>query len=411
MGVSLLEVIVKSVENRKMFRDDLCRECGICLSECVYLGLNQEQAVQAIQRLKSGEGDKGVLKNCISCFACNAFCPNDAHPYELILSYWHRRYQEKGLPQRALYLTPHAEPNFRTRIIPTMDDEDRYLIDAWRREDPKGKTILYPGCNLLTLPYLARTELLSDLPVAGGFDLCCGEMYFRMGLFDKVREVAARLTEYYKRHNPKRMVFICPACYNMFTNILPGQFGASFSFQTQLLTDYLLEKIDKGEIILKNKLSLKVTVHDSCHARVMKNGLMESARELLKRLGCTILEMKHNTATGYCCGVAAGCSSYSGWDMTRESLRAMREAKRSGADILALYCSGCLVGLSVVGKIYPSALDNYHLLELVQMAIGEKPMHRHKRYSGQILKGIIRHAIPGYLSRKRIKLPVIDKLE
>lgn len=50
--------------------------------------------------------------------------------------------------------------------------------------------VLYPGCNALTLPHLLDASFLQDVVISGDFDLCCGEMYFHMGLFDVVREAA-----------------------------------------------------------------------------------------------------------------------------------------------------------------------------------------------------------------------------
>ena len=74
-----------------------CKECGECLVNCRYLSLSREEAVRAIRALNAGEPSI-VHERCISCYACDAFCPQNAHPYERIISRWNERYKEHGSP-------------------------------------------------------------------------------------------------------------------------------------------------------------------------------------------------------------------------------------------------------------------------------------------------------------------------
>ena len=47
------------------------------------------------------------------------------------------------------------------------------------------------------------------------------------------------------------MLFVCPACMNMFRNVLPGQFGAEFDFDTTYIGTYLLDKVRSGAKVSK----------------------------------------------------------------------------------------------------------------------------------------------------------------
>ena len=67
-----------------MFKYDHCNDCGECFSQCQYASFTKDEAAQEIQALKRGE-DAAILKQCITCMACNEYCPEGAKPYDLIL--------------------------------------------------------------------------------------------------------------------------------------------------------------------------------------------------------------------------------------------------------------------------------------------------------------------------------------
>jgi Fe-S oxidoreductase/nitrate reductase gamma subunit len=70
-------------------------------------------------------------------------------------------------------------------------------------------------------------------------------------------------------------------------------------------TSFLLELIDTGALQLHTILSYRVTYHDPCHLGRM-NGEYEAPRELLRRLGCTLVEMPRNRDNSFCCGAGGG---------------------------------------------------------------------------------------------------------
>ena len=141
-----------------------CRECGECLVNCRYMSLSRDEAVQAMRNLNAGK-PSAVHERCISCYACNAFCPEQAHPYERIISRWNDRYEAQGLPLRAQIMMPTLRPNFRQDVRYTAGEKQ--LHDAWASESPPGPVVLYPGCNLLAMPGLASGEIFKKLPVWG----------------------------------------------------------------------------------------------------------------------------------------------------------------------------------------------------------------------------------------------------
>ncbi len=389
-----------------IFDETKCTRCGECFTRCRYMDLTRGEAVSEIERLIEGRPTRHVMRKCISCHACDAFCPEDAGPYDLILSRWSERYRKEGLPVRASYLLPHHYPNYRTDMESEMDQAERETLARWKSEPAEGE-VLYPGCNLLTLPGLYHLKILERLPVSGDWSLCCGEPLFRMGLYDEMEKIAKGLTDYYADKKVERMVFVCPACMNMFKNVLPGRFGARFDFECVHLVDWLLERMDAGELTVKNPLGRRITVHDSCHARVMGPEVMDRARELYRRLGLEIIEMKSHHENGICCGVAAGCRRYQPHDIMLTSRRELKEGEDTGAERMAVYCTGCYIMLNIARHVVRSDQKLVHTLELAGEAVGEPVESKAESRTARILLNIVKKAIPKMLSTRRYRVPKI----
>jgi Fe-S oxidoreductase len=391
---------VKTGWDYDFFRHEECDLCGECLLRCPYMELSPEEAREEMKRMMSGEPTRVVHRKCISCYACDAYCPRGCRPYELIISTWHRRYRERGLPVRASYLMPASRPNFRIDTVEGMNPREKELLEKWRKTPPEGEYVLYPGCNALTLPHLLDASFLDDVVISGEFDLCCGEMYFRMGLFDVVRETARRLTEYYRGRNIGTMLFVCPAGLNMFRNVLPGLFGAEFGFRTAFLGEYLLEKVERGEIEITNRLHRTVAVHDSCHGRILGEEVMGTARRLYGLMGLETVEISTDPMQGLCCGMAAGCNRYRPEDMYRAAVMELKAARKTGAEELAVYCGGCQLTLSLMRWLYPTRQPVRHLLEYLKEAVEGASPHPADRRALRMLGKVATKALPKLFSRR-----------
>jgi Fe-S oxidoreductase len=387
----------------------------------MHLPLERAQAEMA--RILTGEGSR-VLRTCTSCQACNLFCPEDCRPANLILDLWHEAYLERGLPARAAFLLPHSRPNFRTEIIRRLPPSERQMVTHWRREDPAPE-FLFSGCNLITTPYLTRSKLFEGIEIRGGLDYCCGEMVFRMGLYEALEQVAARLTAWFRRLGAERVYLVCTAGLNMLRNVLP-QFGADFDgIEFVPYLEAVLGRLEAGDLGQVQPLDLAVTVQDSCHARVLEPDFDELPRKVLEAAGVEVREAPHSRDEQLCCGIGGGfshASAYHPLDLLLSARNTSRDQRRTGADATCVYCSGCLEMMSVGRLPDPNRRPVYHILELVQQALGEEPARtsqgqRLARQDGlavQFVLSAMRHQFPGLLSPRRFwqpDLPVIPEAE
>jgi len=63
--------------------------------------------------------------------------------------------------------------------------------------------------------------------------------------------------------------------------------------------------IEDGRLPLAKKLNYKVTFHDPCHLGRFNKGY-DAPRDILKMLGCELVEMGRNKDNSFCCGAGGG---------------------------------------------------------------------------------------------------------
>jgi Fe-S oxidoreductase len=399
-----------------------CTGCGECFHQCPVMQLPIAQAREAIRQLidlSTGSGQRPghrarlprPLRSCTSCLACNQVCPEDCRPANLILDLWHEAYLREGLPARAAHFLPHARPNFRTDILARLPADERQAVARWQQGGPV-REFLYPGCNLITTPYLTFSRLFEGLEIRGGLDHCCGEMLFRMGLYEAVEQVARRLTRWFDHLGARRVYLVCTAGLNMLCNVLP-QFGADFAgIEFVPFQRLALERLQSGELGVVEPLERTVTVQDSCHARTLVPGFADLPRALLAAIGVHVAEAPHCRASQICCGIGGGFAHTSAYDPFRLLLSARavsRDHRRTDAHATCVYCSGCLEMLSVARYSDPNRRPVFHLLELIQMAIGETPRRRQGTLAARFVASTVRRQFPKLLSSERFWVPPLPE--
>ena len=382
------------------FDADRCTQCGICLETCPVLHLSPSEAKVAVKLRAKGKGR--AVDQCTSCFTCNFTCPNQANPAAAMLEIWHERAKERGFPARAQYFTPDHMPNFRTYVIDRMPKIQQQMIRSWADDTPCDE-ILFPGCNVISAPHLMQTKLVKGMNIRGSLDLCCGEMYFRTGQKEMVEKTAQRIAAWQEKIGFKKMVIPCTAGMNMFTNVLP-KYGLNRTFEVESLYAVLLRKFKSGELQVLNPLRMTVTVQDSCHGKFFGDEYMDIPRKLLGLCGVKIVESRYSREKMLCCGIGGGFShqaSYHPVPMSRSTLRTLWEARKTGANAIATYCAGCMQMLSSGKLMLPTRMGIYHLIELLQYAIGERSLHPLRRNTATMFQGVVRHQLPLVMSRAR----------
>ncbi|MBN1691199.1 MAG: (Fe-S)-binding protein [Dehalococcoidia bacterium] len=382
-----------------------CQLCGECLSRCPELNLPLEVAKREKLKINRGEISHHISKACTGCFNCDAYCPNQANPCETIVHHWWEVYHSRGLPERARYFQPLEPLNFRSYVTQRLPADEKARLASWDDIAP-CEEFIYPGCNVCTVPYLTETSLLPKIPIRGGLSWCCAETYFRTGCYDLAEAQGKRMQARFKEMGAKNILMMCTAGTFVFTKVMPERLGIKFDAKFKPLVRYLWEELQSGRIKIERKLNMSATVQDSCYSKFLEPDYIELPRKILQHIGIEVIEMPRSRDRMVCCGIGAGFSiesSYNTIELTRSTLKRLGEAKRTNAEILCVYCAGCLQMLGSGSLLYPGAPQIYHLLELVQMAAGETPQRRIRQRALTMFSGTLVNQAPKLLSRSRFR--------
>ncbi|MFW9867612.1 MAG: (Fe-S)-binding protein [Candidatus Thorarchaeota archaeon] len=348
------------------FNEQTCQRCGTCLEQCPFMHLPSESAKEEISKMIETRDSKVVLKGCAGCSYCNIICPTGSKPYELIREMRLLRSTERGV--RSISLITEEVPHNLMSIAAEIDAEKKKQ-DLNRYENPsKSDTVYYLGCGIpYCFPDIAKTKLFGDLPLIGGMKYCCGGYVHSSFGKNEAKIKGLELLKKFKFVGIEKLITFCPGCDSMIRGVYPSIID-EFNIEGQTIIDYLIEKYHKGEFIIKNKITQRITFQDPCPWRNLDKKIYDSPRELLEIIGAEVVEMKHNKETSLCCGLPISASNRSlAADIAREKLA---EAEDVNAEIIAHICTGCFSALSNTAT--ERKIKSYYITELAQLAIGEQ---------------------------------------
>jgi hypothetical protein len=288
-----------------------------------------------------------------------------------------------------------------------MPEEERGLIDGWMPEKPTD-TILLIGNFTHIYPFiLGGSKLLNYFTPVDLLDHWeAGATLYQGGYLDVVKDIGEKCKQDFDTWNVKTVVPFLDAVEHMLTTAQPREMGVTFNQEILNFNQWLLTKIDEGEIKLTKNLDMKITLHDNCFAKAGGDVYWNRARELIKRTGCEILEMEHIRKDSLCCGFGAGASWTRNlsipFDILHTGRAKFREAEATGAEAMVTYCSGCLYLLWAARELYQSRLKIFHHVELVRMAMGEEidtNQEKHVKRAWDVIAIITYHIGLGFFSK------------
>lgn len=178
--------------------------------------------------------------------------------------------------------------------------------------------------------------------ILGSAEECDGNEIRILGESRIFQVLKDKNTELFGKAGVKKIITLSPHSYNVFRNEYSGRFEV-FHY-TKILGDL----IEEGRLNLSSKLNMRLTYHDPCflgrHA-----GEYEAPRGILKAIpGVELIEMERNRENSFCCGGGSGnfyTDFFGGGESSPSRIR-VREAYKTGANILAVACPTCAVMLS-----------------------------------------------------------------
>jgi Fe-S oxidoreductase len=340
-------------------RIQACLQCGACSGVCPFGYLMDYPPSKMISALRAGMFEKVIKTDlvwmCVSCYACTGFCPAKIPltpglmtraKEELLLAGNVPVELQDALQNTQRYGNSMGEsPRKRAAWVRPIEPPVRIMSQANRPVDVLwfvGDYASFHPRVQLASQALARVfnALGVDFGILGPEESSDGDsqrLAGERGLFEMLAEKNGRVFQKYRFNE---IVTADPHTYNALKNEYPA---LGISYPVRHYTQYLCEKLDRLQPLLKQEVKARVTYHDPCYLG-RANGVYAEPRQLLQSIpGVELVEMSHNTTDSLCCGGGGGGMWLDGYQWEQAHVRLsewrVREAVSAGADILAVACS------------------------------------------------------------------------
>jgi Fe-S oxidoreductase len=210
----------------------------------------------------------------------------------------------------------------------------------------------------------------TDYAVLGTEETCTGDPARRAGNEMLFQMQALQLIELFAAYEVRKIITICPHCYNVFRNEYPDLGG---HYEVISYVDFLETQILSGKLQpdLSRFSDVRVTYHDPCYLG-RANGVFESPRNILKSLTGHLTEMERNRHFALCCGAGGGQMFKEAEKGDKEVfLERTEEALRTDPAIIATACPFCMTMITdgIKYKNRESDVRNYDIAELIALAL------------------------------------------
>jgi Fe-S oxidoreductase len=201
--------------------------------------------------------------------------------------------------------------------------------------------------------------------VLGKEESCTGDPARRAGNEMLYQIQALRNIEIFNSYGIKKIITICPHCFNILKNEYPD-LGGNYEVISylQILDNAVREgRLKTDPSVFADK---KVTYHDPCYLG-RGNGIYEKPRSVLKTMTPNLVEMKRHKSFALCCGAGGGHMFKEAEKGEKEIyMERTEEALATGADVIATACPFCMTMLTD-GLKYKDRIDQVQNLDIAEM--------------------------------------------
>jgi len=302
-----------------VFDSSNCNDCGTCFVQCPYVDYTQDKAVQEIRALKQGL-PADILTACITCMACNEYCPNDARPFDLICSLQDRHNIRLVSQER----------------ISKIDQMLSAVPDTIMGGDPDT-----PALSLCVMGHAYPPGMAASGMFAGLTKMSCGTYYSRivhlhMGGESILRSHAQQFIDSLAKLQKAEIVFAHDDCYVLAAKKAP-EYGIPVPFRPVHIAEYMLSFFENSGNGTK-KLNRKIAFQRPCIGRIIP----ECDRwidALFFLTGITRIERDYDRSSALCCGI--GLAEQKPEMSAGLVQKNIDDAKKHGAEAMVFSCPSC----------------------------------------------------------------------
>lgn len=214
------------------------------------------------------------------------------------------------------------------------------------------------------------THLNTDYAVLGTEESCTGDPARRAGNEMLYQMQAMQNIALFQQYDVRKIITICPHCYNIFKNEYPDLGG---KYEVINYLEFLHAQIENGKLVPDQSVfsGVSITYHDPCYLG-RANGIYEEPRSVLKSMTSRFVEMGRSKSFALCCG-AGGAQMFKEAEKGDKEvfLERTEDALKTDAKIIATACPFCMTMLTdgLKYKNKEEEIKNYDIAELIVQAL------------------------------------------
>jgi Fe-S oxidoreductase len=334
------------------FDPGICEKCTTldCVMDCQYIDMNLEEAREERMKIVRGEDSK-ILHECVTCYACEEYCPRGNHPFYHIVE-----------TQEKLGINPVPRPITKSQVVA--------MAPGGKIKHREGSGPLVDLCFFPMLTGLIRGKLFKDASYFTGSDYMCQVMFLHFArdtvMKERIPPMIEKIHELYVKKRPdKELVCFHDECFGTYTSWAPAH-GIPVPFKPVHLFDYLAGQLKAHKADIK-KLNIKAAYQRPCSNRLIPE-TDKLVDEIFDLIGVERAGRKYDRKNALCC--AAVMEAQQRFDRAEEvQERNVADMKASGASHVVFNCPMCYFTLS--GKVSEQGMTPTLMSELCIKAVGE----------------------------------------
>ena len=340
-----------------LFNPESCAACESidCLTRCQHLEIEREVARAEIEKIIKNEASF-VLHDCVTCYACEEYCPHGNHPFYLIVQ-----------KQEEHNICPLPDPLVKRGIQTAIPF----------RGEPVIEEIEGPALNMGVFSPLTervRSKLFEGLTVMSAdprkmFHYFCQLMYLHFGNVSVINEGLEKTLNTIAKHKVKEIVHFHDECYGAYTSYAPA-FGIDVPFKSIHLFEYLYHRLLELKDEIK-PVGYKVAYQRPCSSRLSPD-MHPYVSKIFELIGAEEVEREYVDENALCCGSTILGQKKEGRRQYCEELqnKNIEDMKKAGAQVCVFNCPACMQ--TIAKKVSKNGIFPLFMSDLCRLAIGEK---------------------------------------